>query len=141
MPKYEITADSHLVLDQDDRGNVTNKERLSRGDTVEMSEADAERLVKTGGLRLASDAEPREGSSGTPDYEPGQNGATGGAGDAAARTTGTPASDDDETGNDSSDKYDSMSYSELQAEAKSRDLSAGGSTEDLQARLREDDES
>lgn len=47
--------------------------------------------------------------------------------------------DDSDDEDDGGDEYDSMSFAELQGMLKARELSAGGSTQDLIDRLREDD--
>lgn len=147
MPQYTITADSHLVLETNKRGDITKKSRLVRGDTVEMSEADAERLVKTGGLVLSSEAKDAGTPEGTPDYAPAQDGATGGSGDSAERTTSAPLDRDGDVDIEPVEKVaetytgDEWTKERLQGEAESRGLSKSGTKEDIAARLVEDDNS
>ena len=54
---------------------------------------------------------------------------------------GEPAltNEGDDDPNSELDQYDDMSFDELRAAAKDRDVSAGGSADDIRTRLRQDD--
>lgn len=152
--KYKVLALSHLVVETDKAGNITKRERHPRGATVEMTEGEADRLVRAGGLVLASDADD-EGGLSEAEQEQRTSGAaaaggvTGGDGEVHPDHLG-PEDDEDltEEGDDSdeeeepepeTDGLDEMEYADLQQAAKSRNLNAGGSADDLRARIREYD--
>lgn len=117
MPDYKVTADRfRQVTSKDD---VTTAVRHYRGDVVTLSEEDAARLVKTGGLALVSEAE--EGTSETSEEEEGPQAPEGDASVSENLPDGSPWAD--------------KPYDELQASAKERGLSAGGSKADLIARI------
>lgn len=178
MPMYKVNADRHQVIKRDKQNRVVSVERLGRGDTVEMSEAEALPLIKAGGLVLATEdtTTPEEVTTPTPQQPAGSPGSTpaalsgqtadeglrpateiaeddlqeipedeespnadSGAVEKAADALGEEDEDDEEPTPD--DGYETLSYSALQAEAKKRGLNGGGSSQDLIARLREDDQS
>lgn len=151
MPKYIVAATSHLSLTFNQKGEVTHKDRIPKGGEVTMSEAEAERLVRTGGLVLASDADTEQDSSEAERVQADSaaasaGGVTGGDGEVHPDHLGPEDDADLDTGDDTGDDgdvepdpYEDMEYADLQQAAKARDLNAGGSTADLQARLREFD--
>lgn len=149
--EYVVTAtrfDRHTFNEAQTK--VVKTESLRRGDKVTMDEADAERLVKTGGLALADQEDSHEPSpepSTPPAAVSGQTAeqpSGGGADGSEDSTTGQPgASTLSEAGGTVADNYDDAtewSYGDLQQEAKNRDLSAAGSRAEIVSRLREHDE-
>jgi hypothetical protein len=150
MAEYTVLVDSFIDVTTNDKGDVTGKKYLTKGDTFERSEEDAERLVRSGAVRLTSDDEEEESAPVDPGLLAYQGGVTGGAGDAEQRTTsapldgsGGPLTDDDKEvapGESEGDQYDEMDKGQLQAEAESRDLPKSGTVKELQARLRDNDE-
>lgn len=145
-----LNREALRVVQRNDRGLVTYRKRYSKGDVVDTSrmvESHVENLVSSGALVESSDD-----LSDSPDAgdTPPSSGPFGGATvDLPESPMPTPQvgdfsteAENDESGDDESediDDYSDMDYASLQAEAKSRDLNAGGSAEDLRARLRADD--
>ncbi len=124
MPKYEVTADGHIEVLLDKKGDVVGKVRHERGSTVEMSEKDAQRLLATGGLKVPGD----DGEDGEPQVDPGllayQGGVTGGAGDAAERTTSAPL---DGTGGPLTKEDEKVAPSDKAKEKAAKDADSGSS--------------
>lgn len=151
--EYEVTADDfdrHTL--NEDGTRVLKTERYHRGDKVTMPEDEAERLVKTGGLRAVGEDEPEatpnlavptaavSGQTAEQSLRAGTADATG-AGESETEQPGAAdASVIDNVGGDTYDNADEYSYADLQDLAKERDLSAGGSRDELVARLREYDQ-
>lgn len=144
-----LNREALRVVERNDRGIVTYRKRYTKGDEVDtshMDEAHVKNLVDSGALvESEGDLSEAESATGTEPTSPPYGASTQGPGDAtlSEATSGDGGPDE---GNDSSDedehevdRYDGMDYSELQAEAKSRGLSAGGSATDLRGRLRDAD--
>lgn len=121
MAKYKVLADVHKEYQFNERRQIIGERTLGKGDVVEMDPADAERLVKTGGLA------PHDEADEAPEGQGDGSGEGGGA--------------DDDTVPDGQDydNTDEWSYGDLQVECKERGLTANGSREELIARLREND--
>lgn len=128
---YVVTAARMRPLVKNEKGKMVPGKRLFKGDTIDLPEEEAARLVRQGGLRLAETEEDT-----TEDAE------------TVTSTEGTPEDDDvndeDGTTEDDSEEESSevpdlseMSYGELQALAKEVTGNGGGSREDLEARLTE----
>ena len=147
---YILTTEAMRVVQRNDRGNVTYRKRYKKGDEVDvdrLEEGRLEALLEAGSLVDSSDAEQDDDDAESPQGQPVATGTD--AGSTATQGAG-PVSSVDEAGGDSEDDieasddaggdlYDGMSYTELQQEAKSRGLNAGGNAEDLRGRLRDDD--
>ena len=167
---YILNTEAMRVVEKNDKGTVTYRKRYKKGDEVDtshMDEARVEHLVSKGTLvqsedDLSEDVDagslaPTSGPFGAasahqdgttvaaPPAEPVQDGSVEG-------NTFVPVNDDDEsavtptepTGEDDVeevDKYSEMDYADLQKAAKARDLNAGGSGDEIRARLRADDAS
>ena len=123
--KYILNREATRVVQRNEKGTVTYRKRYKKGDVVDVSYIDptqVENLVASGAFTVEDDGEDdteeTEGPE-SPDEDPK------GSGD------GTDGQDDG---------YDAMSYADLQAEAKSRDINAGGSADELRERLRAFDE-
>ena len=125
--KYILKAEATRIVVKNDKGIVTFRKRYKRGDVLDHQHIDPahlQALVDSG--RVAVDD-----GTGTDDAEEEQEGpGPDGSGE------GSGGDDDEES---EYDKYDEMSYQDLQAEAKERTGNGGGSAEDLRARLREAD--
>ncbi len=139
MSKYILKAEATRVVQKNDRGIVTYRKRYKRGDEVDVTKIDetqVQRLVEAGHLVL-DDGEATDDAAEALAAEQARATATSsGAGVADLGSTATnEGGDQDEEG----DRYDGMSYSDLQAEAKQRTGNGGGSAEDLRERLREAD--
>lgn len=137
---YLLNREAMRVVERNDRGNVTYRKRYKRGDEVDVShidDAQVENLVESGALVQSEDdlSEPESAGATSPVSGP-HGAATGEAEDHSDLDEDSSSDDEDHD----VDQYDSMDYSELQAEAKRRDLSAGGSAQDLRARLRDSDD-
>lgn len=139
---YYLNAEALRVVEKNDRGNVTYRQRYKFGDKVDVShidDAQVKNLVNAGRLVQSTDelrgAQSAGATSPTGDLV-GAGTAPSGEGPEAEDTESPSDEDEHEV-----DEYDAMDYAELQQEAKSRELNAGGSAQDLRARLREDDES
>lgn len=146
---HVLNREALRVVERNDRGIVTYRKRYRKGDEVDtshMDEAHVEALVESGALVASGDDLSEQGSAtATEPTSPPFGASTQGPGDATLTeatsgdggpTEGSNASDEDEH---EVDRYDAMDYAELQAEAKSRGLNAGGSGTDLRDRLREAD--
>lgn len=157
---YVLRTEAMRVVNRNERGVVTYRKRYRRGDEVDtskMDEAHVEALIKKGTLVSSEDDLPETESAGattpvsppfgaaTAPSTPGTLGPDadeieGSTPDDGTEDADTADADVDEEEHDV-DAYDSMDYAALQAEAKKRDLNAGGSAQDLRVRLRADDES
>lgn len=150
MAKYIALADGvKPVRVKNDAGEyVTRYQPYSKGDEVEFTEEEAQRLLDTGGLAEPNDDEdvtptqvedglistatpqvPHSDPAGTlPAAVSGQTADEGLRGDADA--------EGDSVAPDEQDAFEDMKYPQLQAAARDRGLSPAGSTDDLKARLR-----
>jgi hypothetical protein len=137
--QYILKAEATRVVQKNDRGIVTYRKRYKRGDVVDVSyieDAQVQRLLEAGHLALDTGEATENEDDGT---------AAAAATTAATSSTGTvadlgsTATQSDQDKDAEGDRYDSMSYSDLQAEAKQRTGNGGGSAEDLRDRLREAD--
>lgn len=143
-----LVKDALRVVRKNERGVVTYRRRYKKGQTVDTSQMEPERvevLVASGAL-VSDDGEAHDDAA----EQDGPPVATGtDAGSTATQGPG-PVSEVDEAGGDvqedldadenaGGDLYDGMDYAALKEEAKVRNLNAGGSAEDLRGRLREDD--
>ena len=154
MPKYIVTANVHLHVKTDAEGRITERKRYRRGSEVTLSEGEADRLVRAGGLRLASESGSdsddeglREtltaraatlGATDPAEVTESPSGVTGGDGEEFdLGDPDFPGEDDGDESEAEEDEFEDMSYPDLQKAAKDRDLNAGGSAEDLRARIRE----
>lgn len=141
MAPYVLNSEAMRVVERNERGNVTYRKRYRKGDEVDtshMDEAHVASLVEDGLLVESEDDLSDSVDAGDLAPTSGPFGAaTGEPGDATApEESGTEQSEDDDA---LVDEYSSMDYAQLQKAAKDRDLSAGGSADDLRARLRADD--
>ena len=147
---YILTTEAMRVVQRNERGNVTYRRRYKKGDEVDvdrLEEGRLEALVEAGSLVDSSDAEQDSDDAESPQGQPVATGtdagstATQGAGPVSQVNEAGGDVEDDLSANENAggDLYDGMNYAELQQEAKSRDLNAGGSAEDLRGRLRDDD--
>lgn len=153
MPKYRVTATSYRrsVRTKDDAtgDTVRIRTRYSRNDVVDLPADEAERLVLTGGLvPVDEDGEPDDSTqealgltaTATPGVPAGTPGVAPGATSGQTADEGLRG-DADATGDseapDGDDVFEDMKYTDLQAAARDRGLSASGSSDDLKARLRE----
>lgn len=137
-----LNREAMRVVERNERGNVTYRKRYKKGDVVDtshMDDARVEALVEDGAL--VSKSEYDGGAGAAADYQEGSGDPTGEAavGAAGVGTGGTDPVDPDAEPDEGPDVYDGMGYPELQQEAKSRDLNAGGSADEIRARLREND--
>lgn len=115
-----LAAEALRVVNRNDRGIVTYRKRYKKGDEVDVSKmekAHVENLKEEGSLvdsedDLSENTNPR--SPAVPEPE-------------------VPEKEPE-------DRYESMDYAALRSEASSRDISAGGSAEDIRSRLREADQ-
>lgn len=156
---YVLRAAALRVVKRNERGSVTSRKRFTQGDLIDPSlwddEAEFQRLVDQGSVEeVEGDAdeavsdETTPAPSGTPDsYYPVRGAGTEPSADSQYRDEsgdGGPVTDEDpvnEGPGEGEDRYDALTYPELQQEAKARTLNAGGSAEDLRDRLREADAS
>ena len=119
--KYILNREATRVVQRNEKGTVTYRKRYKKGDVVDVSYIDptqVENLVASGALVVEDDAEEAEEPTGP----------------------STPAEGSGDGKEPQEDEYDGLSYADLQAEAKSRDINAGGSAEELRERLRAFDE-
>lgn len=149
MPKYEVLANRHLqaTKERDENGDtVTRYSTFGKGDTITLSEDEAERLVRAGGLAPVEDDEAVLPTQFDVNSTPTPQDPAGTPGVAPAATSGQTAdeglrgaadADGDSTAPDGPDVFEEMDYAALQAAARDRGLPAGGSKEDLKTRLRE----
>ena len=140
MSKYILKAEATRVGQKNDRGIVTYRKRYKRGDEVDVSkidEAQVQRLLDAGHLVLDTDEAPDEDAEALAAEQARATATSSGAGVADLGSTATNEGGDLDT---EGDRYDSMSYSDLQSEAKQRTGNGGGSADDLRERLREADE-
>jgi hypothetical protein len=150
---YFLNTSAMRVVDRNERGNVTYRKRYRKGDEVDVSHIDEARvkyLVEKGTLVQSEDdlSAAQDAGDATP-----HSGPYGAETSDAPSTLDAPREDGEQESTEGEgegegeeevedvDEYSEMDYATLQQEAKSRDLNAGGSAEDLRARLREDDAS
>lgn len=129
-----LNREALRVVGKNEKGTVTHRRRFKKGDKLDKASLDilgddrVQHFLDRGVLvdeDATEDTDGPETGSDTPEDPQGSGEATGEAG-------GTPETD-------GPDKYDEMSYADLQAEAKERTGNGGGSADDLRARLREQD--
>ena len=136
---YYLNTEALRVVKRDERGRVIYRKRFKKGqevDTSEMEDFRVQQLVEKGTLVESEDDVDGAADAGdTSPVSPPFGAEAGDAGEATA--AGQQASTDGED----VDEYSSMDYATLQKTAKDRNLNAGGSADDLRARLREDDAS
>lgn len=139
---YILASEAMRVVEKNDRGGVTYRKRYKRGQEVDVShidDAQVESLLASGAL-VESDSDEAEAvqeATDTPEGSEVTGDTTGDTGEPlspAALPQNQPEEPDEQE-----DRYDAMSYPDLQREAKERDLNGGGSAEDLRERLRADD--
>lgn len=142
---YYLNSDRMRVVQKNDRGLVTYRKRYGRGDEVDTSkieDAQVENLLRTGAL-VESEDDVAERGAPRPPYRGSEvtGAATGEAGENPEHDTDRTimAEGDGEDDGELVDEYSGMDYAELQQAAKGRGLNAGGSADDLRARLRVDD--
>lgn len=137
--------DAHEKGPEDDMAKIThgagatdvNQEGAEGWDGTSTSASSAMEPKTSRGSELPdqSPAPTAENPSETDQTEPGSTAASTGG-----ESPSTPESEDQADADESGDEYDDWSYAELQAEAKTREgMAATGTTDDLKARLREDD--
>lgn len=133
------------VVQRNERGVVTYRKRYRRGDVVDTSKMDSDRveaLKAKGTLVEKSEFDEDQGDTSEAAVQATRGGfadtPTGGPAENAGQVE-SPDGEDDASDEQTEDAYATMDYAQLQAEAKSRGLNAGGSAEDLRGRLREDD--
>ena len=115
MSGHKLVADRFLHLRTDGKGKVKYKKRYFKNDIIpDLDEAEADRLLQIGAVVLdeADEVEDEDEESDS------------------TESTEVP----EDTGHEPVD-YESLAYADLQVLAKERDLSAGGSKEDLIVRL------
>jgi hypothetical protein len=142
-----LNREAMRLVKTNDKGRVTKRKRYKFGDEVDETFFDG------------SDQEGRLGQATTVDAAVGAAGASPRPGDAGTplpdaeegalvpepthededQGAGAPADSEDDV--EMVDEYSSMDYADLQQEAKGRGINAGGSADDIRARLREDDNS
>ncbi len=139
---YILNRERLRIVERNERGSVVYRKRYKRGDEVDTDHIDDARVqnfLDTGVLVESEDDldEPESAGATSPTGGP-FGAATTGSGEGQGVEEG---SDDGEGSDDEHDvdQYDAMDYGELQQAAKSRNLNAGGSAEDLRTRLREAD--
>lgn len=144
--KYRLTSEALRVVQSDDKGKVTYRRRYKKGQIVDVTKMDQDRLdlfidkgylvdvdadpepdpeeVKEDPTEETTEPEtaPEPTEESTPQEEPKDN------------PEETP-----ETGPSAEDVYDRMPYAELQQEAKARTGNGAGNAAELQARLRQAD--
>lgn len=153
---YYLNRERMRVVERNDRGNVSYRKKYVFGDEVDTSKIDdaqVESLVNSGALVEDRDNLKRRREGNVP--FPGSQVAGAATAPSADHSEHFDVEDEDDGETDPStaqtpgedalqpeevDDYTSMDYAELQQEAKSRDLNAGGSANDLRARLRADDD-
>ena len=121
MSGHKLVADRFLHLRTDGKGKVKYKKRYFKNDIIpDLDEAEADRLLQIGAVVLdeADEVEDEDEESDSTDT------------DDSTESTEVP----EDTGHEPVD-YESLAYADLQVLAKERDLSAGGSKEDLIVRL------
>jgi hypothetical protein len=145
-----LNREAMRVVERNDRGAVTYRKRYRLGDEVDVShieESHVENLRESGVLVSSKDDVTGRGGGQSP--YPGSQ-VTGAATGEAADHSEIADEDDygpeneqdsEQTDGEVVDEYSEMDYSELQTAAKSAGLNAGGSADDLRARLREHDAS
>ena len=160
-----LTTQGMRVVEFNDRGNIKYQREYVRGDEVDTSHMDEDRvkaLVESGDLSTEDPNSEKSDDEALADEQTRVAATSGGpvgaegldaAGNPVAPTGEPPAPVEGEGSGDTSgdggdgsdehdvDQYDEMDYATLKAEAGKRSLSQGGSAEDLRARLREDDKS
>lgn len=149
--KYRLTSEALRVVQSDDKGKVTYRKRYKKGQIVDISKMDQDRVdlfIEKGYLVDAEadvdapvEDEPETGTDEPEDETDGQEPPE----DSEPQDEGTDdAGDTDETDapepdESAEDVYDRMPYPELQQEAKSRTGNGAGNAEELRTRLREAD--
>lgn len=119
---YVLTANffRHMIFKD---GKMVESTRYVKGDRIELTDEEAPRLVDAEAVMPEDEFNEREAARDTEQA-------------AGAESAPEPAEGQDGT-EAIQDEYSAMEYSDLQAAAKARDLSAGGSKAELRARLRE----
>lgn len=128
---YVLTTEAMRVVTKNDRGVVNYRKRYRKGDVVDTSKMDEDRvasLVASGALVDENDTEAQE------DQEP--------TGDPVHQPA-TPTPTEGSVGSDGTDgdvgepipDLDNMSYQDLKALAAEKDLDTSGNTEALHSRL------
>lgn len=138
--QHILKAEATRIVVKNDRGIVTFRKRYKRGDVLDVEHIDPahlQRLVDAGHVALddgeaTDDAEEDLAAQYARTQAANSTGSVGDLG-----STGTQSDQDPDA---EGDRYDSMSYAELQSEAKQRTGNGGGSADDLRERLREADE-
>lgn len=151
-----LNTERMRVVERNERGNVTYRKRYQRGDVVDtshMDEAHVENLKESGVLvdedseEATDDAEGEDGSPVAPAGPVPSDTTTGRSDEGSATLAPSPDDADNSTGgapvandeNEGVTEFDSMTYAELQAEAKERDLKyVGVSYDDLLASVKAD---
>lgn len=140
-----LTSEALRVVQRNERGQVVYRKRYKKGDVVDTSKMDDARveIFKEKGILVEeSDFEENSEDTSAAAVQATRGGfadtPTGGPAENAGQVE-SPDGEDDASDEQTEDAYDTMEYSQLQAEAKQRGLNAGGSAEDLRGRLREDD--
>lgn len=151
MTSYYLNREALRLVKKDDRGRVTKRKRYRRGDKVDASLLPEDRLelfLDNGTLVESEDdldeavratavppSSPPFGAESTPHGEDDEDGPDHND-DPDAPTGEEDDTEPDDGGVVNVDAYEAMDYAELQQAAKSRDLNAGGSAQDLRDRLR-----
>lgn len=147
---YRLNVLSIRKFTKDEEGNRRAKV-YRRGDKIPLEQEDADRLLKDGSVTLWSEApeEEKEAPEATGDAPVAPAAVSGQTADPVLTEGGEEATVEDPNaepgggGGDAADThddgYDDLDYPALQKAAKDRGLNAGGSAEDIKARLREDD--
>lgn len=132
---YVLAVSRYLNITKNKAGKVLRKERLSRGDSVDhLSEEQLDRLLSLGAIRDEDDVpEPVEN---TEQEHPGQDGGEDSEGQDGAGD-GQDEDEGGEGGEPEPDEFEDMDYPSLQQAAKARDLNAGGSADEIRARIRQ----
>ena len=126
MAGYRLQSDRFLLLRTNDKGKIQSKRRFFKGDeVVGLSEEEVTRLLGIGAIVEVADSVTPEDALEAPE------GSAEGTGD-----PGAPAEGDQEESEEEVD-YQSLTYSDLQALARTKNLPATGSKDDLIARLSE----
>jgi TATA-binding protein-associated factor Taf7 len=137
--QHILLAEATRIVVKNDKGIVTFRKRYKRGDVLDVEHIDPAHLQKlidsghvTDGTEEVTDDADADLAADAARVR--AAGSTGGTGDLGTSSTQSDQDEDAE-----GDRYDGMSYADLQAEAKQRTGNGGGSAEDLRERLREAD--
>lgn len=140
---YILNTEAMRVVTRNERGNVDYRKRYRKGDEVDtskMDEAHVQNLIERGTLvQSEDDLTEQESATGTSPVSGPYGASTEVTPETEAAAASTPEAQPDSNAVEDVDEYSDMDYASLQREAKERDLSAGGSADDLRARLRADD--